>query len=124
MGRVDTKYPGASGNHPHPYTEGCDDVWQRLRADLVIVDELGFAALDDVGSQLLFRFVAAAYECRSLGIASHWPFEEWGRFLPAHSTAVALLDRLLHHAITVVTSGDSFRMREVRTRGGGPLPTS
>jgi len=91
-----------------------------LRADLIVIDELGFAPLDDVGSQLPFRFVAAAYERRSLGIASHWPFEEWGRFLPEHSTAVALLDRLLHHAITVVTSGDSFWMKEARTRGGGP----
>jgi transposase len=89
----------------------------------VLIDELGFAPLDDTGSQLLFRFVAAAYERRSLGIASHWPFEEWGRFLPEHSTAVALLDRLLHHSVTVVTSGDSFRMREARTRGGGPPPT-
>jgi DNA replication protein DnaC len=88
-----------------------------------VIDELGFAPLDDVGSQLLFRFVAAADERRSLGIASHWPFEEWGRFLPEHATAVALLDRLLHHAITVVTSGDSFRMREARTRGGGPPRT-
>ena len=69
-----------------------------LRHDLVIVDELGFAPLDDVGAQLLFRFVAAAYERRSLGVASHWPFESWGRFLPEHTTAVALLDRLLHHA--------------------------
>ena len=89
----------------------------------LVIDELGFAPLDDTGSQLLFRFVAAAYERRSLGIASHWPFEEWGRFLPEHSTAVALLDRPLHHAITVVTSGDSFRMKEARTRGGGPPPT-
>ena len=46
-----------------------------LRADLVIVDDLGFAPLDDTGAQLLFRFVAAAYERRSLGVASHWPFE-------------------------------------------------
>jgi DNA replication protein DnaC len=42
-----------------------------LRADLVIVDELGFAPLDDAGAQLLFRFVAAAYERRALGIGSH-----------------------------------------------------
>jgi DNA replication protein DnaC len=91
-----------------------------LRADLVIVDDLGFAPLDDTGAQLLFRFVAAAYERRSLGVASHWPFESWGRFLPEHTTAVALLDRLLHHAVTVVTSGDSYRMKEARTRGGGP----
>ena len=51
-----------------------------LRHDLVIVDEVGFAPLDSTGSQLLFRLVAAAYERRSLAIASHWPFEEWGRF--------------------------------------------
>jgi DNA replication protein DnaC len=53
-----------------------------LHNNLVIVDELGFAPLDDTGAQLLFRFVAAAYERRSLGIGSHWPFESWGRFLP------------------------------------------
>ena len=40
------------------------------------------APLEDTGAQLLFRFVAATYERRSLGIASHWPFEFWGRFLP------------------------------------------
>jgi len=111
---VEALYRGLADNSVGRLIEGL------LRADLVVIDELGFAPLDDVGSQLLFRFVAAAYERRSLGIGSHWPFEEWGRFLPEHSTAVALLDRLLHHSITVVTSGDSFRMREARTRGGGP----
>ena len=88
-----------------------------LRHELILVDELGFAPLDDTGSQLFFRFVAAAYERRSLGVASHWPFEEWGHFLPVQTTAVSLLDRLLHHAIVVVTSGDSWRMKEARTRG-------
>ncbi len=83
---------------------------------LLIVDELGFAPLDAVGSQLLFRVVAAAYERRSLAVASHWPFEEWGRFLPETVTATSLLDRLLHHATVVVTSGESFRMREARSR--------
>jgi len=88
-----------------------------LRNELILIDELGFAPLDDTGSQLLFRFVAAAYERRSLGLASHWPFEEWGHFLPVQTTAVSLLDRLLHHAVVVVTSGDSWRMKEARTRG-------
>jgi DNA replication protein DnaC len=88
-----------------------------LRNDLLLVDEVGFAPLDDTGTQLLFRFVAAAYERRSLGIASHWPFEAWGRFLPEHTTAVSLLDRLLHHANVVVTEGDSYRMREAKTKG-------
>ena len=90
-----------------------------LRQQLIICDEMGFAPLDDTGAQLLFRFIAAAYERRSLGIASHWPFESWGRFLPEHTTAVSLLDRLLHHAHVVVTDGESYRMREARTKRGG-----
>jgi DNA replication protein DnaC len=90
-----------------------------LRNELIICDEVGFAPLDDTGAQLLFRFVAAAYERRALGVASHWPFESWGRFLPEHTTAVSLLDRLLHHANIVVTDGESYRMREARAKGGG-----
>ncbi len=43
----------------------------------------------------MFRFVAAAYERRSPGVASHWPFNEWGHFLPDQTTAVSLIDRLL-----------------------------
>jgi len=95
-----------------------------LRHDLVIIDELGFAPLDDTGAQLLFRFVAAAYERRSLSIGSHWPFESWGRFLPEHTTAVSMLDRLLHHCHTVVTDGDSYRMKQARARGGPRIKTS
>ena len=94
-----------------------------LRNDLVLIDEIGFAPLDDTGAQLLFRFVAAAYERRSLGVASHHSFEDWGRFLPEHTTAVSMLDRLLHHATTVVTNGQSYRMRQARQRRGGELPT-
>jgi DNA replication protein DnaC len=75
--------------------------------------------LDSTGSQLLFRFVAAAYERRSLAIASHWPFEEWGRLLPVHSTAVSLLDLLLHHNNIVATDGESYRIKEARGRSGG-----
>ncbi|MBM4438176.1 MAG: IS21-like element helper ATPase IstB [Actinobacteria bacterium] len=89
-----------------------------LRYEVVFVDELGFAPLDDTWTQLLFRFVSAAYERRSLGIASHWPFDQWGRFLPQPSTAASMLDRLLHHAVIVVTDGESFRMKEARTRAG------
>ncbi len=115
---VETLYRGLADNS---VGRGID---QLLRCDFIIVDELGFAPLDATGSQLLFRFVAAAYERKSLGIASHWPFDQWGRFLPEQATAVSLIDRLLHHAVTVVTDGDSFRMREARSRprpGGAPM---
>lgn len=70
-----------------------------LRNDLILIDEVGFAPLDETGTQLLFRLIAGAYERRSIGLATHWPFEDWGRFLPIPSTAAALLDRLLHHSV-------------------------
>jgi DNA replication protein DnaC len=113
---VETLYRGLADNSVGKVID------QTLRADFVIVDELGFAPLDDAGTQLLFRFVAAAYERVSLGVASHWPFDQWGRFLPEPTTAVSLLDRLLHHSVVVLTDGESFRMREAKTKGGPRKP--
>ena len=89
-----------------------------LRAELVIVDELGFAPLDLAGTQLPFRFVAAAYERRSLDIASHWPFDALGP-LPARAHHRRFhAGPPVHHAVVVVTEGESYRMREAKTRGG------
>ncbi|WP_214111407.1 IS21-like element helper ATPase IstB [Acrocarpospora catenulata] len=112
---VETLYRGLADNSVGRVIESL------LRNDLILIDEVGFAPLDDTGAQLLFRFVAAAYERRALGIGSHWPFDQWGRFLPEHTTAVSLLDRLLHHSVVVVTEGESFRMKQARTRTGGRL---
>ncbi|WP_404393625.1 ATP-binding protein [Humibacillus xanthopallidus] len=89
---IETLYRGLADNTVGKTIEAL------LRYDLLLVDEVGFAPLDDTGAQLLFRLVAAAYERRALGIASHWSFEDWGRFLSEHTTAVSMLDRLLHHA--------------------------
>ncbi len=108
---IETLYRGLADNSVGRVIE------QILRAELILIDEIGFAPMDDTGAQLFFRIVAAAYEHRALGVASHWPFEEWGRFLPEHTTAVSLLDRLLHHSVVVITKGESFRMKEARQKG-------
>ncbi len=113
---VETLYRGLADNSVGRVIEAI------LRADLILIDEIGFAPMDDTGAQLFFRLVAGAYERKSLGIGSHWPFEDWGKFLPEHSTAVSLLDRLLHHSVLVVTSGESFRLRESRQKRGGAKP--
>lgn len=86
----------------------------------VAFDEVGFAPLNDTGTQLLFRYAAAAYERRSLGIAGHWPFEDWGRFLPEQTT------RRLHARPPAAPrhrggpEGESCRMKEARSRQGAP----
>jgi hypothetical protein len=53
---VETLYRGLADNSVGKVIDSV------LRADAVLVDEVGFAPLDDTGAQLLFRFVAAAYE--------------------------------------------------------------
>ena len=114
---VETLYRGLADNSVGRVIE------QILKADLILIDEIGFAPMDDTGAQLFFWLVAAAYERKPLGIGSHWPFKDWGRFLPEHTTAVSLLDRLLHHSVIVATTGESFRLKEARRRGGGPKLT-
>jgi hypothetical protein len=42
-----------------------------LRVALIILDEIGFAPLDDTDTQLLFGLVAGAFERRPLAIGSH-----------------------------------------------------
>jgi hypothetical protein len=111
---VETLYRGLADNTVGKIIESL------LRVDLIILDELGFAPLDDTATQLLFRLVAGAYERRSLAIASHWPFEQWGRFLPEQTTAVSILDRLLHHATVVITDGQSYRMKDAQHRKENP----
>lgn len=56
------------------------------------------------------------YERRS----SHRPFRELGRFLPTQTTAVSIVDRLLHHATVVITDGESFRMKDAQHREESP----
>jgi len=107
---VETLYRGLADNSVGRVIE------QILKADVVLIDEIGFAPMDDTGAQLFFRLIAAAYERRALGIASHRPFEDSGRFLPEHTTAVSLLDRLLHRSVIVVTEGESHRMRQSKAR--------
>ena len=80
----------------------------------MIIDDLGFTAMDRVAAEHLFRFVAAAYEKRSLIVSTNVEFERWTRFLPDETVATAILDRLLHHCHVVRLSGESFRLREAR----------
>ena len=73
---IETLYRGLADNSVGKVID------QVLRADLILVDQIGFAPMDDTGAQLFFRLIAAAYEHRALGVASHWPFEEGGGSCP------------------------------------------
>jgi DNA replication protein DnaC len=79
-----------------------------------VIDDLGFTAMDRTAAEHLFRFVAAAYEKRSLIVTTNVAFERWTTFLPEETVATAILDRLLNHCHVVRLSGESYRLRESR----------
>ena len=79
---------------------------------LLILDELGDLPLDKSGADLLFQVISLRYEQNALMITSNRALKEWPKMFNNDSPlTAAILDRLLHHAETVVIEGKSFRMR-------------
>lgn len=79
---------------------------------LLICDELGYLPIDKVGADLLFQVISLRYERGSIIMTSNRAFKDWPKIFNNDSTlTAAILDRLLHHAETVIIEGKSFRMK-------------
>lgn len=84
-----------------------------LKPELLILDELGYLPIDKTGADLLFQIVSGRYETGSTLITTNRAFKDWPEIFNNDSTLTsALLDRLLHHAETVVIEGKSYRMKD------------
>ena len=83
--------------------------WDRI--DLLIIDELGYLALDKKDASLLFQLVTHRYERGSIIVTTNVSFGDWDGWLGDAVIASAILDRLLHHADIVVINGESYRIR-------------
>jgi DNA replication protein DnaC len=80
---------------------------------LLILDELGSLPIDKTGADLLFQVISLRYEQGALIITSNRAFKEWPTIFNHDSTLTsAVLDRLLHHADTIIIEGKSFRMKD------------
>jgi len=83
------------------------------RPAVLILDELGFLPIDKAGADLLFQVISQRYEQAALVITSNRAFKNWPEIFNNDSTLTsAILDRLLHHAETVLIEGKSYRMKE------------
>ena len=84
-----------------------------LRPAIVILDEVGYLPIDQKGADLLFQVISQRYERGSILLTTNKPFKQWGSIFNNDSTiASAVLDRLLHHAETIVIEGASYRMKD------------
>jgi DNA replication protein DnaC len=83
-----------------------------LRPSLIAIDEVGYLAYDAHAADLLFQVVSRRYEQKSLVVTTNLPFKQWDTVFPNAACAVALIDRLTHHAEMISIEGESYRKRE------------
>ncbi len=82
-----------------------------LRADLIVVDDIGLLEVGADAAEGLYRLVDAAYEKRSIAVSSNLHPAGFDELMPK-TLATATVDRLLHHAHVCQTSGDSIRLTQ------------
>ena len=90
-----------------------DDELKRLeRIPLLICDEVGYIPFDPQAANLMFMLVARRYERASLIVTSNKPFSAWGEIFGDDAVAIAMVDRLVHHAELLSLKGDSYRLKD------------
>jgi len=91
-----------------------------LRAELVVIDDIGLLPVSHDAAEGLYRIVDAAYEKRSIALSSNLHPAGFDELMPK-TLATATVDRLLHHAHICQTSGDSIRLTQALD-GKGVMP--
>ncbi|RPJ85027.1 MAG: AAA family ATPase [Acidobacteria bacterium] len=89
---------------------------RRLRAysrpQVLAIDEIGYLAYDAHAADLLFQVISRRYENKSVVVSTNLAFKDWNTIFPNASCAVALVDRLTHHAEIIRIEGESYRRRD------------
>ena len=106
------------------YREGRLDRRMRiyLAPKVLVIDEMGYLPLDDLGATIFFQLVSARYERGSIILTSNKSYGDWGSIFGDPIIATAILDRLLHHSTTINIRGESYRVQERRRAGLLPRP--
>ena len=86
------------------------------KAELIVVDEVGFVPLHKEASELLFQVISDCYERKSLIITSNLEFSQWNTVFGDNRLTAALIDRLIHHSHIVIFSGESYRLTQSMRR--------
>jgi len=83
-----------------------------IRPELLIIDELGYLPIDRHGADLLFQIISQRYDRGSVVLTTNKAYKHWPSMFNNDSTLTsAILDRVLHHAETIVIEGKSYRMK-------------
>ena len=89
---------------------------QLKKAEVTVIDEIGFVPLHKDAAELLFQVISDCYERRSLIITSNLEFSQWNTVFGDNRLTAALIDRLIHHSHIVIFSGESYRLTQSMNR--------
>jgi DNA replication protein DnaC len=91
------------------------------KADLIIIDELGYLPMDTRGAEHLFGFFSQCYEQVSLIVTTNLPFAEWPSIFAGDARlAGAVIDRLTHRVHIMEIAGESYRLKQsLKAKEGG-----
>ena len=82
----------------------------------LLIDELGYLPMPGEAASHLFQVISRRYQHGSVILTTNRGIAEWGQIFEDTTVAVAILDRLLHHATVLQIDGESYRMRGHRAR--------
>ena len=82
---------------------------------LLIIDELGYLAIDAEGADLMFQLVSTRYEQRSTIITTNVGIGGWARVFGDDVAASAIADRVCHHCTLIRITGRSYRLKDLPT---------
>jgi DNA replication protein DnaC len=92
------------------------------RAQLLILDEVGYLPLQREDANRFFQLVNRRYTKGSMIVTSNKRVSEWVDLFGEEVLAAAILDRLLHDAEVLTINGPSYRLRgrmQMLAREGG-----
>lgn len=85
---------------------------KRIRnADLLIIDDLMFMAMNQNEANLFFHLINDLYNTSSIILTSNKAPKEWGELLGDPAITTAILDRIMHRVEIIHLNGDSYRMK-------------
>lgn len=84
------------------------------RADLLIIDEMGYVSFDRYQSELLFKIIADRSERGSIIITTNLPFSEWTTLFENSAMVAAMIDRLTFNSYVLDMNGESYRLSKTR----------
>lgn len=80
-------------------------------ADLVIIDDLMYMAMDLREANLFFHLINQLYGQSSVILTSNKSPDQWTELMGDQGITTAILDRLLHRVEVIQLNGDSYRMK-------------